>query len=463
MIYWHKILIAKKYRVIAAAAVFLGISPAAYCVCGQMKEASLEHISLGDAIAIAFKNNMSIQILEHDVAAAKSVITQAQSGHLPGINVSAGYTRNGSVLNFPASQSKKDIGIFSGYKNDNRVGISLDESIYDGGATIAGVSQAQLKLRAAQESLRAGRLDVEFSVKRLYYGLLLAYETERIAQELLRQAQSHYEEVEMRFAQGESSKFDLLQSKVHVSKLTPELIRAKNAVDLISAELKKALGIKQRNSLVLTDTLAYRLIEISEEEFLQSAYLNKPEMALVSLGIDIRKWSIQMAKAGMRPQVFAGLGYSFRSNNPANMFNGRHSNWNAGFTVTIPIFDGFSTKAKVDEAGQRYAQANLEKENLGEQIAVDIRQACLDLRQAEAIITSSKDTIGEAKEALKISEISYDNGEGTNLDVLDAQVSLSQVEKNLSEGVYDYLIANAFLDRSMGKSCFEEEENEKKD
>ena len=205
------------------------------------------------------------------------------------------------------------------------------------------------------------------------------------------------------------------------------------------------------------------MIEIREAEFLQSAYLNKPEMALVSLGIDIRKWSIQMAKAGMRPQVVAGLGYSFRSNNPGNMFNSRHSNWNAGFTVTIPIFDGFSTKAKVDEAGQRYAQANLEKEDLGEQIAVDIRQACLDLRQAEAIINSSKDTIGEAKEALKISEISYDNGEGTNLDVLDAQVSLSQVEKNLSEGIYDYLIANAFLDRTMGKSSFEEGKNEKKD
>jgi len=177
-------------------------------------------------------------------------------------------------------------------------------------------------------------------------------------------------------------------------------------------------------------------------------------MSLKALGIDINKWAMQMAKAGWRPQVNAGLGYSYRSNNPGNIFNNNHNNWNAGLTVTIPVFDGFSTKAKVDQAASRYAEAALEKEDLVEQIAVDIRQACLDLRQAETIINSSKDNVEEAKEALKISEVSYDNGEGTNLDVLDAQVSLSQIEKNLSEGIYDYLMACAFLDRTMGQGYF---------
>jgi outer membrane protein TolC len=119
--------------------------------------------------------------------------------------------------------------------------------------------------------------------------------------------------------------------------------------------------------------------------------------------------------------------------------------------VSLPVFDGYSTKAKVDQARARYEQAVLAKEDLGEQIAVDIRKACLDLKQAQAIIESQKDNIEEAREALKISEVSYDNGEGTNLDVLDSQVSLSQVQKNLSEGVYDYLMAKAFLDRTMGQ------------
>ncbi|MFA7705978.1 MAG: TolC family protein, partial [Candidatus Omnitrophota bacterium] len=94
--------------------------------------------------------------------------------------------------------------------------------------------------------------------------------------------------------------------------------------------------------------------------------------------------------------------------------------------------------------------------------AVDVRQACLDLKQAEQVINSQKDNVGQAKEALVISKISYDNGEAKNLDVLDAQVSLSQIETNLSQGIYDYLMAQAELDRTLGKSLISGGTNEEK-
>jgi outer membrane protein TolC len=241
----------------------------------------------------------------------------------------------------------------------------------------------------------------------------------------------------------------------------PELVKAKNAVNLIAADLKKLLGFKMQVSVKLKDALTYSLIDIKEREFLKQAYLDKPEMILRSLGVDISKWSIEMARSGWRPQVNAGGSYAYASNNAANMFNNRHNLWNVGVSVTIPLFDGFSTKPKVEEAKAKYAQANLEKENLSDQIAVDIRRACLDLQEAEAIINSQKDNIEEAREALRIAEVSYDNGVGTNLDVLDAQVSLSQIEQNLAEGIYDYLMAHSYLDRTMGKSYIEEAKNEK--
>jgi outer membrane protein len=418
---------------------------------------STADLSLEDAITASFKNNKDIQMQEQELEIAKAQILGAKSEFLPKVNLGASYTHSGDILSLGSSSSsglKKDMGVFTGYKNDNRLGITIDESIYNGGANISGLRQSEIGLKISQETLLAKKLDVEFEVKRLYYGILLAYETERIAQQLVDQAKSHYEDVKNKFEQGTSSKFDLLQSKVQVSKLMPELIKAKNALDLIIADLKKLLGLNMENSIKIEDTLTFSPTEINEAEFLKQAYLDKPEMILKTLGIDINKWAIRMAKAGYRPQVNAELGYSYRSNNLANMLNNRHSNWNAGFVLNVPVFDGFSTKAKVDQAKARYAQANLEKEDLINQITVDIKRACLDMRQAESIIDSQKDNIEEAKEALKIAEISYDNGEGTNLDILDAQISLAQIEKNLSEGIYDYLIAKAFLGRSIGIKDF---------
>jgi len=60
----------------------------------------------------------------------------------------------------------------------------------------------------------------------------------------------------------------------------------------------------------------------------------------------------------------------------------------------------------------------------------------------------------KAEEALRLAQISYDFGEGTNLEVFDAQVSLSQIKQNYSSAIYDYLMAKAFLDRTMGKGIF---------
>ncbi|MFA5116657.1 MAG: TolC family protein [Candidatus Omnitrophota bacterium] len=443
----------------AVAFLFFSFSIVSSGSCEPVQSASGHSLSLDEAVYLAFNNNKNIQMQEREVAVAKAGISDARSRFLPTVGVSSAYTHNGSVLQIPSISSpflprttyKKDIGIFTGHTNDFQFGTSVHQPIYNGGADIANFKRSEVELKVQEESLLAVKLDVEFEARRLYYGLLLAYETERITQELVGQARSHYEDVKNKFDQGTSSRFDVLQSKVQVSRLMPELVRAQNAIELITADLKKLLGLKMRDPVKLEGKLEYSALEIKEDEFLKAAYLNKPEMVLTALGIDISKWSIQMAKAGNRLQVSADAGYSYRSNRPGDMFNTRHNNWDAGITVSLPVFDGYSTKAKVDQARARYEQAVLAKEDLGEQIAVDIRKACLDLKQAQAIIESQKDNIEEAREALKISEVSYDNGEGTNLDVLDSQVSLSQVQKNLSEGVYDYLMAKAFLDRTMGQ------------
>jgi len=409
-------------------------------------------LSLSQVIQIAYKNNKDIQIQEQEIAVAGAGILGASSNFLPRLDIDAGYTRNGAAAAAPA-QGKKDPGIFTGFKNDNSLGASLSQIIYSGGFNTANLNQAKVALQVQEETLRAKKLDLEFEAKRLYYGLLLAYETERIAQELVDNAKAHYMDVKNRYGQGASSKFDLLQSDVQVSLLIPELVKARNAVDLIKAELKKLLAFKQQEELEVADQqLRYSLLKIREDDFLKQAYLNKPEMILRSLGIDISSWSIQMAKSGWFPQLNANLGYDYRSNNIANMFNRRHDNWSAGVSLSLPVFDGFSTKAKVDAARARYKQALLTKENLVDQIAVDIRQACLDLKQSETIINSQKDNVGKAKEALRIANVSYDNGEAKNLDLLDAQLSVGQVETNLSQGIYDYLMAKAELDRTLGSS-----------
>jgi outer membrane protein TolC len=408
---------------------------------------------LQDSILVACKNNKAIQIQEKEVAAAKANILDAESVFLPNLGVGASYTHTDQISPLSGllpGGGKRDPRIFTGYKNENKAKTSLDTNLFDGGANYATLNQAQTNLKIQSETLRARKLDAEFDAKSLYYGLLLAYETERITQDLLDQAEAH-------------SRFDLLQSKVQVSKLMPELVKAKNAIYLIMAEFNKLLGLKIQEPVKIEGRLECSPIKINEEEFLKESYLNKPEMILKSLGVNMSKWSIETARANGMPQINTNFDYTWKSNDIANMVNRRHSNWDFGIAVTMPIFDGFSTKAKVDAARAKFAQSKLEKADVADQIAVDVRRACLDLAESEAIIKSQEDSIVEAKEAMKIAVIGYDNGVATNLDVLDTQVSLSQIEKNLAEGIYDYLMAQADLDRNMGREFLHGGTDEKKD
>lgn len=445
-------------RLVITFILLLTAAEAAY---GEVQEGFIRSLAIKDAIMVAIMNNRSVQVQEEEIGFARADMLYAKSAFLPKVDAGFGYTYTDSLP--PTSfypPSKKDPGIYTGYQNDNSFTIAVNETIYNGGADIAALEQSKLNLKVQHETLRATKLEVEFETKRLFYGILLAYETKRIAEDLVVQARAHYEEVKAMFGQGTASKFDVLQSSVQVSRLIPQLVNANNAVELLMADFKKFLSLNIRDPLKIDGELTYKLVDIKEGEFLQYAYQHNPRMVLKLLGIDMDRWGIEFAKAGWLPQVTANAAYTYKSNDVGDMFNSRHDNWNVGVRASIMIFDGFATKAKVDEARARYAQARIKKDDFIDQIAVDVTTACLNLQEAKAIIDSQKDSIVEAKEALRLSEVRFNNGVGINLDVLDAQVALAQVEQSLAQGIYDYIMAKAQLDRTMGREFFQEENYE---
>lgn len=142
------------FRVLIVFLLMLLITPRVFY--GEANENSNDSLSLQDAIRIAFNNNKDIQIQEKEIEVARANILGVQSAFLPKVNLGAEYKHNGAILNLGSSAgAKKDIGIFSGYKNDNKLGITIDESIYNGGASIANFKGAKLGLSISEETLRA--------------------------------------------------------------------------------------------------------------------------------------------------------------------------------------------------------------------------------------------------------------------------------------------------------------------
>jgi outer membrane protein TolC len=145
--------------------------------------------------------------------------------------------------------------------------------------------------------------------------------------------------------------------------------------------------------------------------------------------------------------VFAGYNWqnSEFSADPGSEFNG----WNAGAQASWNIFDGLLTYGKVKQARAQYAHSKTALDDEQRQIELQVRTAYSDFLQASETLESQQKVQEEAEEALREANARADAGTGTQLDVLDAETSLTQARTTQIQAQHDYVTARARFDRAI--------------
>jgi outer membrane protein TolC len=183
------------------------------------------------------------------------------------------------------------------------------------------------------------------------------------------------------------------------------------------------------------------------ENCINFALANRPELFQAEAGIEAAKASVKVAKSGYMPQVAASASNDWSS---ANWPGDDGENWGVGISVSMNVFDSGVTAAKV-----RAAEANLYKaeetyRQTKDSVQLDVRNSYLSLREAEKRIATSKVAVESAQEDYRISQLRYQAGVGTNIDVMDSQVALTQAQNNYVQALYDYNTSSASLAKAMG-------------
>ncbi len=126
-------------------------------------------------------------------------------------------------------------------------------------------------------------------------------------------------------------------------------------------------------------------------------------------------------------------------------------NWWLGMTLTIPVFKGFSTKARV--IGEELALKGLEKDlnALKQQIGQEVWNAFLAVNESTDKIETSAKGLESARENLSIAEGEYKEGIGSIIQLTDAQTTFVTAEQNYIRSIADYKISLAELERTIGK------------
>lgn len=406
-----------------------------------------ELLTLERCIEIARIKHPNIAAAMNTVHVNQSRVGQAEANYYPQVNWTSGYRRSSSVsgaatdaAGFP-STSRNGTDSFDQYSSS----ITLSQNLYDFGKTPAQVKVQGLNLYSSLSDLENVSDQIIFNIKQAYFGVLQAKRNRDVAAETVRQFEQHLKQAKGFYEVGAKPKFDVTKAEVDLSNAKLGLIRSENALRIAIVNLNNAMGVPGAPEYTIEDNLSFQGYSITFEDALKRAYESRPDLKSVTARKDAAEDSIGLAKTGYYPALTGNASYVW-SGESFPLDRG----WNAGATLSFPIFSGLLTKYQVEESRANLNVLKANEELLRQNIFLEVQQAYLNLKEAEERIPAAELTVKQAEENLEIANGRYAAGVGNPIEVTDAEVALSNAKTAYIQALYDYRIAQASLEKAMG-------------
>ena len=425
-------------------------------------------LSVAEAVDVALRQNSSILRGKADLEAAYGVVVQTRAIVLPKLRATSGYTFDEAIdklsfsspTNFPGFTG---VGIDPS-ENKWAANISVVQSIYQGGRINSALRTAKLTKQQALLQYEAVVADTLLDVRVAYYDILLAAQQIIVQEASVNLLRKELEDASRRFEAGTVPRFNVLRAEVEVANARPKLIRAKNTHRIAKNNLANLLGyhvptnVWEEIPLQLTAKLEAEPYEIDLPAAVAQALERRPELGVLRKAERLRKEEILMAKGGYKPSLELFAGYGARNTSFRDDFLQDVAGFNAGIQLNWDIFDGRLTKGKIQQAEALHERAVVDLDDTTRRVELEVRTAYSNFIEAQEVLESQKKVQEQAEEALRLASSRAEAGTGTQLDVLNAQTSLTEARTTQSVALHDYAVARARLERAIGQGILKEGE-----
>jgi outer membrane protein TolC len=431
------------------------------------------NLDLNTARELALNNNPSLKLAQEGVAKSRAKVGEARSAFMPSLSAFGQYQHAWELQktvmpNFIKAmmvgmvpQTTLDLmpdymAVSFGMENTVAAGISLSQPIYTGGMIWNAYQMSKIGANISTSQLKVTEQKILCDVASAYYGVLFANSAAEVAEEGLHSAQQNLEQVQKFFEVGKASRFDVLRAEVQVANFTPMVISANNAKRLAESNLRVMLGVNDDVNFNYVEKLQYvetDLIDLTLDDLLTTAIKERPEVKMLSDQKKIAQKQVTLNQAAYLPTVAFGTSYQYtgQRNDIKFVSDDFYKSFNSSISLSIPIFNGFSTRTKVQQAKIAVKEIDYQAENALNGIKLEVKSAYYKLKEANENVQTQSKTIEQAKEALRLSELMYSEGSSTQLDVLNANVALNQAQMNYQKSLYEYNVALATLKKAVNQ------------
>lgn len=391
-----------------------------------------------EAVEVALRDNREVLIKAKDVEQARARVSGAKAAFFPTLSATAAWTNT--------------LGFYPKALSSVSTQTTLKHYLYRGGEPANSVRQKTYEVEASEAVLDRTKLEIAFEVQTAYFALAFARVFRHLNYRIAANAQAHLRAAEARYAKGEVPESDMLEIKS-----TLKNIRSAYLASLHQAEAAQHLLGKLLN---LDEDVRVRpqgVLDSSGESFvLEEAFLRaqeeRPEIRQYRAEAEAKRLAVEVARSGQRPSVYASWDYYSRSTTSLTFAPSKA--WQdysvAGLTFSWPVFDGWATKAKVEEALAGLQAAELAREHAWRDIVLEIKNDYLDLRDALAKIKAAQAGVAFYKDLFLRTKARYQGGLSNSLELDDALLKYEVAVFNSADAVYDYCIARVRFHKAQG-------------
>lgn len=415
-------------------------------------------INLEEAVEKVLESNPQTKMTEKGIKLAELKIDEAKLSKKPFVQFSSSITGgNNPVFVFG---SRLEQGRFTATNfaidalNDPaplvnfRSQVSAQKSLYDQRQMTSRITQAQIGKSQAELQAEFVRQQLRFNVIRTYYGTVLAKEMVKVSDEAIKSAKANSKKAKDMVEVGMTTDADYLSAEVELANANQQKLEAESNVFTTNATLNVMLSEKPETEREYTEDLAEKYFPIEDhDELIKIALENRPEYQKADLAI---KTNQEQKKAIINKQklpevnAFGNFGYS-----SPYLANGS-TDFTVGVSLTYTLFDA-GKKNRLEQVAEGESLAELEKQNLANQIRIEVIQAEQSYKTSRAKIQVSITTIAQAEEVLRITKDRYNAGLVTFNEVIRSENALVRAKSSLLMARYEYYTAYASVLLATGR------------
>jgi outer membrane protein len=422
--------------------------------------AQQQPLTLTDALQYALKNKAEARKAQLDIENAQYKIDETKAGALPQISATGGVTYNPmlQITGLPgelSGQPGKTTYVALGQKWNISTGVTLNQKLYDPALMIAMKAQKATKEYYLLAAKNTDEQIIE-AVASNYYQVLVQRQKIVVLDSNIINTTKTRDILKSLFENGLAKKIDLDRTNVNISNLQANRQQLTNDLQLQENNLKFYMGMPIDSAIEIPSTAFEKIIPqtvLPEPVDVN----NRSEYQLLQKQEQLLQYQKKSVQTAYYPSLsfsgsynYQGIGNKF----PVGKGSSSGVNWfdnsSLGITLTVPIFNGFATRARVRQADVSIRRNKEDMKLTALSLNLDYENAKTQISNNLVTLSNQKENIKLAEDVLANTKNNYNNGLATLTDLLDAESSLTQAQNNYSTALLNYKLAEIQILKSKG-------------